>query len=146
LSLVRACSSRDSVSLYQQTWETRSILSFSGQSTLCRQALLLQGRCTDIWHLDLPPGRRSRPETGPVQKLLASVVHTLTCANLSWWDSGTKTPPHPPPRCSSKVFPSGADTSPLARKVPGCLEPRNRVCLRSCPLGTLGLSTNLTHR
>ena len=34
--------SDDYVSLYQQTWETRSLLSFSGQSTLFRQALLLQ--------------------------------------------------------------------------------------------------------
>jgi hypothetical protein len=61
LSLVRACSSSDSVSLYQQTWETSSLLSFSGQSTLCRQALLLQGRCPDIWCSDLPPGRSCIP-------------------------------------------------------------------------------------
>ena len=32
-------------------------LSFSGQSTLCRQALLLQGSCPDIWCLKLSPGR-----------------------------------------------------------------------------------------
>ena len=37
LSLVSACSSGDSVSLYQQSWETSSLLSFSVQSTLCRQ-------------------------------------------------------------------------------------------------------------
>jgi hypothetical protein len=42
-----------------------SPLSLSGQSTLCLQALLLQGRCTDIWHSDLPPGLRLRPKTGP---------------------------------------------------------------------------------
>jgi hypothetical protein len=57
LSLVRACSPGDYVSLYQQTWETRSLLSFSVQSTLCRQALLLQGRCPDIWCPNLSPGR-----------------------------------------------------------------------------------------
>ena len=45
MSLVRACSSGDSVSLYKQTWEASSLLSFSGQSILCRQALFLQGRC-----------------------------------------------------------------------------------------------------
>ena len=61
MSLFRACSSGDYVSLYQQTWETRSILSFNGQSTLCRQALLLQGRCPDIWCLNLPPGRSCVP-------------------------------------------------------------------------------------
>ena len=27
------------------------------------------------------------------------------------------------PRCSGKALPGGADTSPLAGKVPGCLEP-----------------------
>ena len=57
MSLVRAFSSGDYVSLYQQTWETSSILSFSGQSTLCMQALLLQGWCPDIWCLNLSPGR-----------------------------------------------------------------------------------------
>ena len=63
MSLVRACSSGDYVSLYQQTWETSSILSFTGQSTLCMQALLLQGRCPDIWCLNLPPGRSCVPLT-----------------------------------------------------------------------------------
>jgi hypothetical protein len=61
LSLVRACSSGDYVIFYQQTWETSSILSFSGQSTLCRQALLMQGRCPDIWCSNLPPGRSCVP-------------------------------------------------------------------------------------
>jgi hypothetical protein len=63
LSLVRACSSGDYVSLYQQTWETSSILSFTGQSTLCRQALLLQGWCPDICCSNLPPGRSCVPLT-----------------------------------------------------------------------------------
>ena len=63
MSLVRACSSGDYVSLYQQTWETRSLLSFSVQSTLCRQALLLQARCPDIWCSNLPPGRSCDPLT-----------------------------------------------------------------------------------
>ena len=40
-------------------------MSFNSQSTLCRHALLLQGRYTDIWLSDLPPGRRWRSETGP---------------------------------------------------------------------------------
>jgi hypothetical protein len=34
-------------------------------------------------------------------------------------------------RCSGKALPGGVDTSSLAGKVPGCLEPKNRVCLRS---------------
>jgi hypothetical protein len=57
LSLVRACSSGDSVSLYKHTWEASSLLSFSGQSILCRQSLFLQGRYPDIWCLNLPRGR-----------------------------------------------------------------------------------------
>jgi hypothetical protein len=71
LSLVRGCSSHDSVILYQQTWETSSLLIFSCHSTLCRQSLLFQGRCTDIWHSDFPPGRRWRPETGPVPETVS---------------------------------------------------------------------------
>ena len=60
MSLVRACSSCDSVSLNKQTWETSSLLSFRG---LCKQALLLQGRCPNIWRLNLPPGRSCVPLT-----------------------------------------------------------------------------------
>jgi hypothetical protein len=63
LSLVRACSSGDSVSLYQQTWETSSLLSFSGQSILCKQALFLQGSCSDIWCSNLTPGKSCVPLT-----------------------------------------------------------------------------------
>jgi hypothetical protein len=52
LSLVGASFSCDSVSLCQQSWEFSSLLSLSGQSTLSRQALLLQGRCTEVWSSD----------------------------------------------------------------------------------------------
>ena len=51
------------VSLYQQTWETCFLLSFSVQSTLYRQDLLLQGRYPDIWCSNLPPGRSCVPLT-----------------------------------------------------------------------------------
>jgi hypothetical protein len=81
LSLVRACSSGDYVSLYQQTWETGSILSFSGQSTLCRQALLLQERCPDIWCLNLPPGRSCVPLTRGLR-----IPWGILCGSL--WVSG----------------------------------------------------------
>ena len=76
-----------------------SPLSFSGQSTLCRQALLLQGRCTDIWRLDLLLAEDEGPKQdlsqrlfcfGLSQKLLASVVHTLTCADYFQQSPGTK--------------------------------------------------------
>jgi hypothetical protein len=48
LSLAGACSSCDSVSLCQHSWESSSHLSSSGQSTLCRQPLLLKGRCPAV--------------------------------------------------------------------------------------------------
>jgi hypothetical protein len=57
LSLLRACSSGDSVSLYKQTWQGSSLLSFSGQSILCGQALFLQGRYPDIRCSNWPLGR-----------------------------------------------------------------------------------------
>jgi hypothetical protein len=131
LPLVRAYSFCDSVSLYQQMWVTSSLLSFSGRSTLCRQFLLLQGRCTDIWLLDLPPGRRWRPETGPVSEavLLLPVPEAVSFCNphshlcrLVSEGSGNQ---YGSTRCSGKSLPGGADTSPLAQKVPGCLEPES---------------------
>ena len=47
------------------------------------------------------------------QKLLASVVHTLPCVVYD----GSQ-------RCYGNTLPGGMDTSPLAGKVPGCLEPK----------------------
>ena len=37
------------------SWEINSLLCPSGQNTLCRQALLLQRRCTEVWSSDPPP-------------------------------------------------------------------------------------------
>jgi hypothetical protein len=53
---------------------------------------------------------------GLSQKLLASVVHTLTCAEYSWWSHGTKMS-----AADAQAKPSQADTYPLAGKVSGCL-------------------------
>ena len=138
MSLVRACSSCDSVSLYQQTWETSSLLSFSGQSTLCRQALLLKGRCTDIWRSDLPPGRRCRHETGPVPEVVSFCSpHSYLC-RLVLEGSGNQ---DEFPWCFSKAhagrgghLSSGREGAQMSGALKG-------VCLRSCPLGTLRVST-----
>ncbi|EDL18365.1 mCG145292, partial [Mus musculus] len=46
-----------------------SPLSFSGQSSLCRQALLFQGRCTVIWCLDLLLAEDEGPKQDLSQKL-----------------------------------------------------------------------------
>jgi hypothetical protein len=55
LSLVRVWFSCDSFSLCQHSWESNSLLSSNGQSTLCRQAVLFQGRCPAVWRSDPPP-------------------------------------------------------------------------------------------
>ena len=119
-----SCSSCDSVSLYQQTWETSSLLSFSGQHTLC-----LQGRWTDIWRLDLPLGRRQRPETGPVPEAVLPwpVPETVSfysphshLRRLVLEGSGNQ---DASPRFFGKALLGGADTSPLTGKVQICLEP-----------------------
>jgi hypothetical protein len=81
--------------------------------------LLWQGRCPGVWSL-----KHGLPQKlcgfCLSQKLLASAVHTLTCADQSWWNLGTQ---DDSPRCCGKALLGGADTSPLAGKVPGCLEP-----------------------
>jgi hypothetical protein len=84
LSLIGVCSSCDSVSLCQQTWESSSLLSLSGQSTLCRQALLLQGKCPDIWLKMKAQNRACR------RRCVSSAVCTLTCTDWSPRDRGHK--------------------------------------------------------
>jgi hypothetical protein len=95
LSLLRACSSGDSVSLYKQTWEASSLLSFSGQSILCRQALFLQGRYPDIWYSNLPPGRSCVPLTRGLRILwgilcVPSRVSGNSAGKVSWCSSGAE--------------------------------------------------------
>jgi hypothetical protein len=81
--------------------------------------VLCQERWPDVWSpkMVLPQklcGSRLS------QKLLASVVYTLTCrlpASESWnWDGSCGT--------WGRSLPGWADTCPLARKVASCLEPK----------------------
>ena len=87
--------------------------------------LLWQGRCPDVWSL-----KHGLPQKlcgfCLSQKLLASAVYTLTWADQSWQNLGTQ---EGSPRYCGKVLLCGADTYPLAGKVPGCLEPE----IRSAP-------------
>ena len=57
--------------------------------------ILWLGRCQDVWSL-----KRGLPQklcgSHLSQKLLASVVHTLTCADYFWWSPGTKMAPTDP--------------------------------------------------
>jgi hypothetical protein len=82
LSLARVCSSGDSVSLYKQTCETSSLLSFSGQSILCRHALFLQGRYLDIWCSNLPPGRGCVPLTRGLR-----IPWGILCGPFGCWET-----------------------------------------------------------
>ena len=54
-----------------------------------RTLVIWLGRWPDVWSL-----KRALPQklcgSRPYQKLLASVVHTLTCADYFRWSSGTK--------------------------------------------------------
>jgi hypothetical protein len=108
-----------------------SPVSFTGQSTLCKQGLLLQGRCTDIWPLDLPPSRRWRPKTGPFLEAVLlwpvtevvnfSSPHSHLCRLLSAVSQNQDGS-----RGSwGKSLPGPVDTSPLAGKVARGLEPEN---------------------
>jgi hypothetical protein len=87
---------------------------------LCRQGLLFQGRCTNIWHSDLPPGRRRRPEIGPVPEAVSfSSAYSHLC-RLVLVESENQ---NVSCSCFGNSLLGGADTSPLAVKVPRCLEP-----------------------
>jgi hypothetical protein len=81
--------------------------SWAGQTPL-----LWQGRSRDVW---TPKHGLPQKLCGfhLSQKLLASVVHTLPCADIQ---DGS-------PDAVAKTSQAGADTSPLAGKEPGCLEP-----------------------
>jgi hypothetical protein len=67
------------------TWESSSLLSLSGLNILCRQALLLQGRYTEVWHSDLPPGWKWRPETGPVPEDVLPLQSARSPAQTGLW-------------------------------------------------------------
>jgi hypothetical protein len=69
--------------------------------------LLWQGRCLDVWIL-----KRLLPQKlcGSLlsQKLLAFVVHTLTCADYSQWSPGFKMSP-----ADAQAKPSSAGRTPI---------------------------------
>jgi hypothetical protein len=65
--------------LYQQTRETSSLLRFSGQSTLCRLSSFREGaQISGVQTCLLAEEEGLKQDLS--QKLLASVVHTFTCA------------------------------------------------------------------
>jgi hypothetical protein len=128
--VVRACSSCDSVSLYQKTWETRSLLSFSGQSTPCRQVSSCRegSQISGVWTCFLAEDEVLKQ--GLSQKLCSfcswhSHLHTLV-SERSWTIDGS-------PRFSGKALLAGADTSPLAGKVrPDVWSPKQGLPQKLC--------------
>ena len=129
-----------------------SSLSFSGQSSLCRQALLSQGRCTVIWCLDLLLAEGEGPKQDLSQKLCCfgqeggrlSGAEDGAASEALWLSPVPETAglciPHRHPcslpsaeswsqgdsRCQGlRHKPLGlADPCALTRKVAGCLEPK----------------------
>ena len=89
LSLFRDCSSGDSVTLYQQTWETRYFLGVSvvralaaGKLSSYREGTQISGIQTSLLDEDEGPKQdlsRKLCCFSLSQKLFTSVVHTLTC-------------------------------------------------------------------
>jgi hypothetical protein len=89
----------------------------------------LTGKMHRYMAFDLPPGRRWRPEIGPIPEavLLRPVTEAVSfCSSHSHLCrlvlevSGNQDDSF---RCSCKALLGRADTSPLAGKVPSCLEP-----------------------
>ena len=85
-----------------------------------RTPVLWPGRWPDVWS---PKTALPQELCGSCvsQKLLASVVHTLTCADCPPWSPETKVASADP---EAESLPGWADTCPLAAKVAGCLEPK----------------------
>jgi hypothetical protein len=79
-----ACSSCDSVSLCQHSWQSNFPLNLSGQSTL------LQGRCPEVWSSDLPPSWDEGPKRPCTRSSVVSVAHMLSCVDWSLRDLGCK--------------------------------------------------------
>ena len=113
MSLVGACSPCDSVRLCQQSWECSSLLSFSDQHTLCRQALLCSegAQISGIWSCLLTEDEG--PKQGLSQKLCHFYLSQKLCSFCSphshlhrlvsegsWTQDGS-------PRSSSRALPGG---------------------------------------
>jgi hypothetical protein len=80
-------SSCDSVSLCQHSWESNSLLSLSGQSTLCRQAFFWQGRCTRSLELSSASWQKMKAWRDPVQEALLLFWPTYCPAGTGLWET-----------------------------------------------------------
>jgi hypothetical protein len=127
-------------------------ISRPGRLALCRESLLLQGRCIDILLSDLPPGRRWSPETGPVPEavLLWPVTEAVSLCSphshlhrLVSEGSGNQ---DGSPRCSQQSPPGQGGHLSSGREGALMSGAWNMVCLRSCPLGTLEVSADSAPR
>ena len=122
MSLVGACSSCDSVSLCQQTWNLSPEFQWSEYSLQASSPLAEKvHRYLEFRPISWPK-IKARNRACP----RSWVTSTYPCSphsHLHRLDSEGSRNQDGSPRCSSKAFPGWADTSPLAGKVPGRLEP-----------------------
>jgi hypothetical protein len=123
--------------LCQLSWESNYLLSPSDQITLCRQAPLLQGRCTEVWSSALPPVWRWKSQKEPCSRSsAASVAHVLSCSDWSLRDSGYKMVLSPESQSQSLLWRPTLLSHSKTLGVLGCLqhgESSGDCLLSSCP-------------
>jgi hypothetical protein len=137
LSLVRACSSGDSVSLYQQTWETRSHSVCQCSEQFLQASSPLTGKVQRYVALGPPSWLKMKAQnrTCPEDELLRPVPESVSLCILpshlcrilseeSWKQYVCN-------RCSGQALWDRADPYLLAGKVAGCLGPENGAALEA---------------
>jgi hypothetical protein len=130
LSLVRACSSGDSVSLYQQTWGTSSLLWVSvvrelsaGKLSSYRKGAIISGLRTSLLAEDEGQNRTS-PEAEllwPVPEAVSfCILHSHLCRIIleESWNQDVCS------RCSGQALPARVEPYPPARKWPAAWGPK----------------------
>ena len=109
-----------------------SPLSFSGQSSLCRQALLFQGRCTVIWCLDLLLAEDEGPKPDLSQKLCCFGQEGGRLSGSRRWRCLRSSLALACPRNGWPLYSTPSPVQPALHRVP---EPGSRLGLRHKPLG-----------
>jgi hypothetical protein len=95
-------------------------LDLSSEFQWSEHSLQASSLLTGKLHRYLPPAEDEGLKLGLSQKLCSFCSRHSHLCRLVSEGSGNQ---DNSPRCSDKGLPGGVDTSPLAEKVPGCLEP-----------------------
>jgi hypothetical protein len=99
-----------------------------GSPRFSGKTLLWQGRCLDV----LGPEKGFAPEAMSLLPVPEAVFFCSPQSHLHRLLSEGSGNQDGSPRCSGKALPGKADTSPLARKVPRCLEPETGSAQKLC--------------